>query len=118
MEFTQKNKQVCLSRNLVTKPGKVSYNQFCTLLHSESVSFLYTLQALDTTMATTEFDQWLELSGSLSSLPLTGQQLLMQYKALFTTPKALPPFRSIDHRIHLQPGFTLVNVHLYRYPFF
>ena len=114
MEFTWKGKKACLSVNLVTKPGQMTYNQLCALLHSESVSDFYTLQAVDARSTTTEFAQWLELSGSLASLPLAKQKLLMQYKAVFNTPQCLPPFRSVDHHIHLQPGSSPVNVHPYR----
>ena len=73
---------------------------------------------MDARSPTTEFDQWLELSGSLVSLALAGQQLLMQYKSVFSIPQCLPPFHSTDHRIHLQPGSSPVNVCPYHYPHF
>ncbi|XP_021823725.1 uncharacterized protein LOC110764972 [Prunus avium] len=53
-----------------------------------------------------------------SSPPPAIQQLLLQYNDLFSPPAALPPHRSIDHKIPLIPGATPVNVRPYRYPHF
>ena len=107
---TWKGKRVCLARNLVTKLGQVSYNQLFALLQSTVVGYLYALQAVDSTTFIVDLDQLVELSGSFSSLPIAGQQLFTEYKALFATPQSLSPFRSINHRIHLQPGSSPVNV--------
>ena len=103
---------------MVTKIGQVSYNQLCALLQSTIVGYLYAFQDVDSATPTILLDQWLELSGSFSSLPTAGQQLLVQYKKVFATPQSLRPFCSIHHRIHLQPGSSLVNVRPYRYPYF
>lgn len=37
---------------------------------------------------------------------------------LFHEPQGLPPMSSNTHRIHLLPNTPLVNVRLYRYPYF
>lgn len=38
------------------------------------------------------------------------------YKDVFAEPHALPPFRDIDHKIHLVSHSQPVNVKPYRYP--
>uniref|UniRef100_A0A803NJK2 Uncharacterized protein n=1 Tax=Cannabis sativa TaxID=3483 RepID=A0A803NJK2_CANSA len=40
--------------------------------------------------------------------------MLTEYYDVFVEPKGLPPYREVDHRIHLQLGSTPVNVHPYR----
>lgn len=43
------------------------------------------------------------------------QDLLEEFNILFTEPQCLPPQRSLDHRIHLQPGTPPIAVRPYRY---
>ena len=43
-------------------------------------------------------------------------QLLAKYQSVFQVPTTLPPVRSHDHRITLEPGTGPVNVRPYRYP--
>lgn len=45
-------------------------------------------------------------------------QLLRDYSDIFSVPAGLPPVRSFDHRIPLQPNTSPVNVKPYRYPHF
>lgn len=52
------------------------------------------------------------------TLPVEGQQLLADFQDVFAEPKQLPPHRSMDHRIFLQPGSLPINVRPYRYPYF
>ena len=110
MEFNWRGKRVCLAGNKVTKTGQVSYNQLCALLQSTTVGYLYAFQAVKPATLATPLDQWLELNGFFLSLSIARQQLFMQYKRVFDTPQSLPPFCSIHHRIHLQPGSSLINV--------
>ncbi|XP_021623868.1 uncharacterized protein LOC110623248 [Manihot esculenta] len=56
-----------------------------------------------------------------SLLPATDpdtqlQKLLFEYASLFNPPTGLPPARSCDHRIPLEPNTKPVVVHPYRYP--
>lgn len=44
--------------------------------------------------------------------------LITQFTTLFQPPTTLPPPRPTNHSIHLHPHTTLVNVRLYRYPYF
>lgn len=52
---------------------------------------------------------------TLHSIPVIDQ-LLSQYKDLFTEPKQLPPQRTFDHHIPLEPNSKPVNVRPYRFP--
>jgi hypothetical protein len=42
--------------------------------------------------------------------------LLVHYQSVFQTPMELPPTRSHDHRITLEPKTGAINVRPYRYP--
>ncbi|XP_041016312.1 uncharacterized protein LOC121258850 [Juglans microcarpa x Juglans regia] len=55
---------------------------------------------------------------SQPTIPPNIQQILHQYPEIFSTPKGLPPTRSHDHTITLQPGTQPVSVRPYRYPYF
>ena len=57
-------------------------------------------------------------TSGLDSITELGKQILGQYNAVFQTPKTLPPFRAVDHRIHLKPSLAPVNVCPYCYPYF
>ena len=53
-----------------------------------------------------------------NSYSLDLDQLLAEFKQVFEVSKRLPPKRSHDHRISLQPNAELVSVHPYRYPYY
>ena len=61
---------------------------------------------------------WVDLSSNCAPRPTSYKQLLGQYEAIFQVPSTLPSFRTMDHRIHLQPGSAPVNVRPYHYPYF
>ncbi|GJS40579.1 reverse transcriptase [Tanacetum coccineum] len=44
------------------------------------------------------------------------EELISRFETLFQVPTTLPPYRSVDHRIHLYPNTKPVNVRPYRYP--
>nr|GEW42420.1 Ty3/gypsy retrotransposon protein [Tanacetum cinerariifolium] len=44
------------------------------------------------------------------------EQLFLKFDSLFQVPTTLPPYRSIEHCIHLLPKTKPVNVRPYRYP--
>ncbi|XP_061362213.1 uncharacterized protein LOC133305961 [Gastrolobium bilobum] len=41
--------------------------------------------------------------------------ILLNFQQVFALPSGLPPFRGLDHSIHLEPGTKPVNVKPYRY---
>ncbi|KAI9198729.1 hypothetical protein LWI28_021269 [Acer negundo] len=53
-----------------------------------------------------------------NSLPTDMTQLLTEFSHVFSTPTQLPPVRTQDHQIPLQPGHGPVSVRPYRYPFY
>ncbi|KAL5554076.1 hypothetical protein UlMin_041477 [Ulmus minor] len=61
-------------------------------------------------------------SNSSSSLPKSYPseigQLLAKFSHVFESPTTLPPRRSHDHQIPLQPGAGPVSVRPYRYPYY
>lgn len=46
------------------------------------------------------------------------QEILQQYASILTKPTGLPPSRSRDHKIPIQPGWGPISVKPYRYPHF
>ena len=48
--------------------------------------------------------------------PALMERLLQSFEDLFAEPQGLPPVRSCDNRIHLQPNTAPVAVRPYRYP--
>jgi len=44
------------------------------------------------------------------------QKLLEEFAIIFEEPKALPPHKEYDNKIHLKHGTTPINVRPYRYP--
>ena len=59
-----------------------------------------------------------EIQHLLDKVPLEGSGLISEFTDIFSEPKQLPPYRSSDHRIFLQPNTQPVNVRPYRYLYF
>ena len=58
-----------------------------------------------------------EMTTSTShSLPSSRRQMLLDFQDIFEAPTGLPPSRSKEHAINLQPGTTSILVRPYRYP--
>nr|XP_045090196.1 uncharacterized protein LOC120962006 [Aegilops tauschii subsp. strangulata] len=55
------------------------------------------------------------VTNNTKPLPLPLQALLEEFADVFQEPTTLPPHRSFDHAIHLEPGATPPNVRPYRY---
>jgi hypothetical protein len=49
--------------------------------------------------------------------PKVVADLLLEFADIFQEPSQLPPFRTIDHTIQLQPNTPLVNQRAYRLPY-
>ncbi|XP_061369249.1 uncharacterized protein LOC133312113 [Gastrolobium bilobum] len=57
-----------------------------------------------------------ELEAIKHTLNLALWSVLQECKAVFQTPQILPPFRGMEHSIHLLDGAKPVNVKPYRFP--
>ncbi|KAJ4814811.1 polyprotein [Rhynchospora pubera] len=51
-------------------------------------------------------------------VPIQLQNVLATFSKVFEEPKGLPPTRSVDHAIDLQPGTKTINLRPYRYSYF
>ncbi|XP_074313633.1 uncharacterized protein LOC141648817 [Silene latifolia] len=52
----------------------------------------------------------------VNSIPECIKAVLGEFTDVFAEPDSLPPHRSHDHKIHLNPGTLPINVRPYRYP--
>jgi len=57
-------------------------------------------------------------TAELPNSPGPISPILQEYGDVFQEPKGLPPNRSYDHSIPLQPGIQAISVRPYRYPFY
>ena len=90
--------------------SQVSLNILVRTLKREGQGILVELQTMTTeseTPATTSLTY--PLSSSIT-------QLLAEYQNIFEVPMGLPPPRSKEHSIILQPGTSPISVRPYRYP--
>ena len=85
-------------------------------------SFVHSMQKLLTNGMDSFFMQLVANSTDTAEASLVTKetaeldQFLDQYQSVFQAPTTLPPKRSHDHRISLEPGTNAVNVRPYRYP--
>ncbi|XP_073155705.1 uncharacterized protein [Henckelia pumila] len=107
MEFLRDNRVVRLKGEPLLQWQQVQFTQFRRLSNTEAISSCFQLFSFvpeDTTQV-----EVFPMSPELS-------HLLDLFKDVFEEPEALPPFRAIDHHIHLLPNSNPVNVKPYRYP--
>ncbi|KAH9649714.1 hypothetical protein KPL70_026087 [Citrus sinensis] len=118
MEFYWNGAPVTLRGELSTTPSLITFHQLQSLVHSADIYSLFALQQVPVPGEESESNP----DSSSFELPphLTTPfvDLLHTYRNLFLPPTTLPPHRTIDHRIHLLPNTTPINVRPYRYPHF
>ncbi|GJT56994.1 retrotransposable element Tf2 [Tanacetum coccineum] len=88
---------------------RISLNHIHVLLDSNNVYGVYELHHLST-------DDGVASTVEAGTTHPDLEQLLVHFDSLFQVPTSLPPYRVIDHRIHLLPNMMPVNVKPYRYP--
>ncbi|KAL9408472.1 hypothetical protein AB3S75_046939 [Citrus x aurantiifolia] len=118
MDFCWNGAPVTLRGDLSTTSSLITLNQLQALVHNAGISHLFALQpvhVLGEESAHTPEGSPFELPANLTE-PFVI--LLHTYRNLFLPPTASPPHHTIDHKIHLLPNTTLVNVRPYRYPHF
>ncbi|KAH9775893.1 hypothetical protein KPL71_006536 [Citrus sinensis] len=116
MEFCWNGAPVTLRSELSTTPSLITFHQLQSLVH---IADIYSLCALQQVPVPGEESESNPKSSSFELPPhLTTPfvDLLHTYRNLFLPPTTLPPHRTIDHRIHLLPNTTPINVRTYRYP--
>jgi hypothetical protein len=106
MQFTYLGRPIELKADAPFKPKDISVPQMKRCVATHSISLFLHLQHIPDPP-----------SNPISDPPII-QTLLSRYQSLFDQPSSLPPLRSHDHRIHLLPDATLVNVRPYRYPYY
>ena len=114
MEFSWNGSLVKLAGSRDASPHQLSYSQFTTLLREGEVRGLFQLRAVQDGVVECTSD----LGALDASFPAAGKGLLAEFYDVFAEPKQLPPYRTVDHKIWLQPGSLPVNVRPYRYPYF
>ena len=107
MKFFHAGTFVELQGDTETTLNSLSSSQFHRLLHNQPKSLYFHVAILhdDNSMVNPDID------------PII-QELIDRFHLLFQAPEQLPPARPTDHRIHLVPHATPVNVRPYRYPHF
>ncbi|KAE8729762.1 2,3-bisphosphoglycerate-independent phosphoglycerate mutase [Hibiscus syriacus] len=58
----------------------------------------------------------LTMAGNSPSIPMELQYVLEKYNSVFAKPEGLPPQRTHDHAIPLEPNITPINLRPYRFP--
>ena len=106
MSFTYLGQQIQLVADAPFKPKDISAPQVKRCIATNSASMFFHLQLIP--------EPTNQHNSNLSHI----QTLISKYQKLFNSPSSLPPHRANDHRIHLQPGTSPVNVRPYRYPYF
>ncbi|XP_058726191.1 uncharacterized protein LOC131597514 [Vicia villosa] len=118
ISFTFNNNEITISGDPKPIPSHSSYNQFCQLLHSDSIASLHLLiyQPTPENFLSPDPPNFHSLDTLPSSLPKPISNLLKSFSSIFQKPQGLPPPRPHDHRIPILPNTTPVNVKPYRYP--
>lgn len=117
LSFTSQNTTITLTGNPPTLLQQASYNHITHLSHTESISscYLLSIEPISTQLPSPPISSPLSAS-DLNHLPMEIQSILLTTPQLFLKPKDLPPPRSHDHHINLQPHTNPINVKPYRYP--
>ncbi|XP_020963323.1 uncharacterized protein LOC110264971 [Arachis ipaensis] len=107
MEFIVNNTAVKLQGERLLQFEAISNKMLQKMVFSEVVTTLYHMK-----MVTNQEDT------VAAQVTDEVQQILNTHEEVFAEPSRLPPYREIDHKIHLVPGSQPVSVQPYKYPHF
>ena len=110
MEFCWNGAPVTLRGDLATTPSLITFNQLQSLVYHVDIYSMFALQqvpAFREESASNQESSSFELAANLTQ-PFID--LLHSYRNLFLPLTTLPPHRTIDHKIHLLPNTTPINV--------
>ena len=105
MAFQWKNREVKLVGEPQFNDELLMGKHLMKLSKSQNIASLYHLKAVMP-------------EEGIAEIPECMQILLKEFTIVFQEPSSLPPFRDTDHRIHLKPDASPINVRPYRYPHF
>ena len=114
MQFEWDGKVVKLAGSSNPATQQLSVSQLHTLMRDGVVRDVFMLAIV---VKDDEGNQE-EIQTIEKAMPPIGRGLVAKFADIFSTPKTLPPYRSSDHRIFLQPNSQPINVRPYRYPYF
>ena len=106
MKFSHMGNAICLHGDQSPTSSQISHHQLKRLLEVDAVATCFQLLAQKDTSPTNFTNNSLIDS------------VLGKFSQIFEPPSSLPPFREIQHRIHLVNGTSAINVKPYRYPHF
>jgi hypothetical protein len=112
LSFNRHGHNITLTADSQAQPKPASAHQVKRLLQTHSTAELFHIQILPPTTDPPKPDP-----PQPHPIPAI-QSLLLRFSTVFQTPTHLPPPRSIDHHITLQPNSSPVNTRPYRYPYF
>ncbi|XP_077226272.1 uncharacterized protein LOC143859450 [Tasmannia lanceolata] len=113
MDFMWKGQPVHFQGIQENRSNFISTNQLHKLADNGGLSSCFMLFS---STATSSTDQQANLP--FQQVIPALQPILHQFKEVFAEPSSLPPSRSTDHRILLEPNSKPVNIKPYRYPHF
>lgn len=108
MRFSHQGKPITIYGDASLGPSEISHGQVKRLVSTHQIAGLFHLQLQATHPITADNH----------TPPSPIRTLLSKYPRLFQPLHHLPPSRSTDHIIHLEPHSKPVNVRPYRYPYF
>ena len=109
IQFVYDNTPVTIVGNPPATPTQASLAQFNRFIFTDAIESAHTV-----TLAAVHPDEPTNTLTSTSHPDITN--LLSHFGYIFTKPQGLPPHRTLDHHIHLQPNSQPVNTKPYRYP--
>ncbi|XP_058776595.1 uncharacterized protein LOC131650912 [Vicia villosa] len=119
ISFTYQNHDITITGDPKILPTHSTYNQFCHLLHTDSIASLHLLlyQPLSPPQdSNSTSSNQNPLSTLPTTIPTQIRNILQSFPSVFQTPRGLPPPRQHDHHIPLLPNTPPINVKPYRYP--
>lgn len=108
MQFVLSGTNVKLQGERLLKPGELNGRTLQKIVAADTVASFFYLQVLE------EDTESVEESKPSAKV----QEVMNHFTKGFQEPKELPPYRAMDHHIHLLPGARPISISPYKYPHF